>query len=513
MLTVQNSHKQYQNFVETHMDVLYIQTNQHDTLFQRQNLIIKFWQVDLTKIIDILKPLYSKTTKGAPPKDAIALFRSLLLMTETGEISIAKWVSTLHSEPFYAILSGFIPTCCKPSEFNHYFDSLPGVGTFYDFMKKLIRADRKFHKSKLKKFRRKPKKKGRKNQKANEPKSTLTERIVKRVLKYDDTKLPDTIETTLNIILKEVFVKPSLSSGLLGDINNFNIAADGTLVRSHTSHFGKKVCDCKLKPGEKCNCHRKFTDPDATWGWDSFHEAYVYGHTFHGFTACGSKYDLPLHIKSVSAARHDSITGIYHLKELIDSYSDTNIHFYSACYDSAYDFTYFYILNEHYTIAPVIDLNKRCTLNPESGNSLVQYDDKGIPHTAACGKSLRNWGIINKSNRRKWLFPVQCNNCNKCSIESKKSYYQPLKSNPRYFCRILRGSEQWKSLYSRRSTTERVWDRLKNDFNAEHATVFSRELITIRMFLGAFCTYIDAWFKESKLTLIDIFPYLKDLAA
>lgn len=115
---------------------------------------------------------------------------------------------------------------------------------------------------------------------------------------------------------------------LYAKTNKLNIAADGTIITSHTSPYGRKICSCKLNIGEKCNCLRKFTDPDATWGWDSFHEKYVYGHGFHTFTACGSRYDLPIHLKCVSAARHDSITGIYHLKELVDSY--VNIKFFSA---------------------------------------------------------------------------------------------------------------------------------------------------------------------------------------
>lgn len=133
-------------------------------------------------------------------------------MSEVGITSISKWVSELRSTPIYAVISGFIPACCKPSNYNNYFDSIPGVGTFYDFMKKLIRYYKKIHKAKHKKFKRKPKKKQKKSQKANEHKSTLTERLVKRVVKYDNVKLPDTIESTLNLILNEVFVLPSLAS-------------------------------------------------------------------------------------------------------------------------------------------------------------------------------------------------------------------------------------------------------------------------------------------------------------
>lgn len=76
----------------------------------------------------------------------------------------------------------------------------------------------------------------------------------------------------MNNILKELFVIPSLSMGVLGDPSKLNIAGDGTCMPSQASPYSKKICDCKLKPGERCDCYRKFTDPSARWGWDSFNE-------------------------------------------------------------------------------------------------------------------------------------------------------------------------------------------------------------------------------------------------
>ncbi|MTI84914.1 MAG: hypothetical protein FH756_13705, partial [Firmicutes bacterium] len=51
-------------------------------------------------------------------------------------------------------------------------------------------------------FKRKPKKKQKKNQKMNSSKPGVVERLVNRVLKYDNSKLPDNLESTLNHILK-----------------------------------------------------------------------------------------------------------------------------------------------------------------------------------------------------------------------------------------------------------------------------------------------------------------------
>lgn len=274
---------------------------------------------------------------------------------------------------------------------------------------------------------------------------------------------------------------------------------------SHASHYGKKVCNCKLKSNEHCDCPRLFSDPTAQWGWDSYKEQYFYGHTFHCFTASNSFYSLPIHIKGVSGERHDSVTGIYHLKEMVDLYP--NINFYSSSFDAAYDANSFYLLNMHFDINPVINLNKRAA-KPLSDKDIIEYDDNGIPHCKIHGHKLRNWGIMKKSYRRKWLFPKACDTCNDCPFLSKKTHYTKTLDNPRSFTSIIRGSDEWKHLYKRRTTTERFWDRVNNDYNAEKAMVFSKEQRIVRVFLSSFCCYIDAWLKESNLSITDIFQNL-----
>jgi hypothetical protein len=511
MLTIKYNHEQYQSFVQSMLTKFYIDTNQSITLFTNFDYIRKFWNVDLTGIVNFLKPLYSNSTQGAPPKDAVAMFRSILLMPFNNKNSIPEWVNQLKSNPFFAIVSGFIPACMGSSRIEGIdADPIPGVGTFYDFMDRLIRQDKILHKSKLRKRRRKPKSKQRKNHKMDSPKTTLTERLVKRIMKYSSNKLPDFIESNLNNILRQMFVLPSLYRGLLGDINNFDVAGDGTCMPTHASHFGKKVCECKLKPGEQCNCKRYFKDPSASWGWDSFKEIYFYGHTFHAFTAANSFYSLPIHLKCVTGKRHDSVTGIYALKELIDLYPE--IKFRYGIFDSAYDNISYYRQNYYYNMIPIISLNNRNS-KPSSNLDLVDFDDDGVPRGKACNHKLRNWGIINKSARRKWLFPVQCDNCNKCSAKSNKTFYTPTDDNLRYFGTVIRGSKEFKSIYKRRTTTERFNDRLCNDFGAEKAVVFSRERRTVRCFVAAFCCYIDAWAAENSVSITDIFPNISKPAA
>jgi len=60
--------------------------------------------------------------------------------------SIDDWVKKLKAFPLWAILSGFSP------------DDVPGVGTFYDFLKRLWLADSPYLSKKVRKPKRKPKK-------------------------------------------------------------------------------------------------------------------------------------------------------------------------------------------------------------------------------------------------------------------------------------------------------------------------------------------------------------------
>ena len=511
MLTVKYSHEQYQNFVHDLLTKFYIDSNQQITLFTNFPYLSKLWNADLTSIVSLIRDSYSSSTQGAPPKDSVAMLRSLILMSFKSELSIPAWVDTLRSDPFFAILSGFIPACLGSSRIEGVnADPIPGVGTFYDFMDRLIRKDRILHKSSLRRSRRKPKSKQKKNQKMDSPSTTLSERLVNRIIKYSHSKLPDSIESSLNQILKELFVLPSINMKLLGNPEKFNIAGDGTCMPTHASHYGKKICDCVLKPWEHCKCDRKLSDPSATWGWDSYNERYFYGHTLHVFTASDSFYSLPIHIKCVTGERHDSITGIYALKELVDLYPALKFQF--AAFDSGYDSTHFYRLNHFYKITPIIALNSR-TLKPESSEESIVFDDNGIPQVKKCGHKLRNWGLMKKSFRRKWLFPVQCDNCNKCDVCSKKTFYTPTQDNPRFFGSILRGTKKWAKLYKRRTTTERFNDRLKYDFGAKSAIINSRERRIVKSFIAAFCCYIDAWNSEKPLRINDIFPALNLIAA
>jgi len=115
------------------------------TLLQQFYSDLIFWitPVDLSTTASLMQSGYSPTTKGRPPRDPADMLRSTLLMTKLG-MSVDEWVYALRTTPVYAILSGFPP------------DDTPGVGTFYDFFRRLWRASTPHKTGRMKRRLKKP---------------------------------------------------------------------------------------------------------------------------------------------------------------------------------------------------------------------------------------------------------------------------------------------------------------------------------------------------------------------
>ena len=163
------NHRQYQIFLKEALCAFFILTGHINALFTRIDWLVRMWVTDLSYIHEVLGVRYSG--KGRPPRDPVPLFRSLLLMAFVGETSITEWVRKLKSDPLLAILSGFYPYGFTPP--NEQIGTVPGVGTFYDFIDRLWLAEsfirrRQRNKRKnlrLKKFKTKPKGKNKKGNK------------------------------------------------------------------------------------------------------------------------------------------------------------------------------------------------------------------------------------------------------------------------------------------------------------------------------------------------------------
>ena len=347
------THKEYQEFVKKELAFRRIEI---PLIFQ--DVFIKLYQLDLSPVSLILEERYSH--RGTPTRNPQDMLRSLLAMTLLGVTSIDEWIAFLRSFPSLAILSGFLP------------HDASGVGTFYDFFDRLYLMEKSASKAKGKtRLKRKP----RKNKKIKDEMSVETspehnhtclrathrqkgviQRLIDRMIKEDIRQRttgsfhikPDYL---LQRIFKECFVLPSARLRII-DLENLSLAGDGTKLSTFASHYGKKICSCK----DSCNHPRFFSDRGARWGWDSFHEVWVYGYGIHELVDLGS--GLPIILPKLTGANiHDGIAVVALMQEVLEQ----GYRIRHSVFDSAYDNYHFYrLLIDYCRISPIICLNKRC---------------------------------------------------------------------------------------------------------------------------------------------------------
>jgi hypothetical protein len=257
------SHAQFKEFLIDQLLIWYGPPAKQKILDYHLPSLSKVWLLDLSPAIPILKPCYSDGPRGKSPRNPLAMLRSFFVMGISGCTDITKWVTSLRSRPILAILSGFAP------------GDTPGIGTYYDFIDRLWLSNLEKFKPKCSQFESTPRTQGKKNKKLESPKHPgSVERCVNRVSKYQKHPTRPTPFDIVMSLFKHCFVLPSAKKGLLGDPANLCLSGDGTSVKTGASSVGKKICLCRKQGVYHCNCPRLFSDPHATWGWDSYREKY-----------------------------------------------------------------------------------------------------------------------------------------------------------------------------------------------------------------------------------------------
>jgi hypothetical protein len=230
----------------------------------------KLRRLDLTGLRKIIAPLYSK--KGRPSKNPEDLLRSLIAMALCGYTSIDVWVSVMRSFPYYAVISGFNP------------EDVAGVGTFFEFIDRISEVKEK------------PKRPLSPKRWVKEKHSHhgVLDRLAKRIIRGYQLS-PKTLEK----IFYKLFVERSAELSLI-DLENLYLAGDGTKISSFSSPHPRKKCKCK----ERCSCPRLYNDYQASWGYDSYHERWVYGYTIYELTAHSLNGSIELPVAICYIAQH-----------------------------------------------------------------------------------------------------------------------------------------------------------------------------------------------------------------
>lgn len=497
MLRDWTPHSEFQEKLRRKMCLYFI--TQRSRLLRLDKSVSKIYLLNLDNLLPVIKPLYPDL--GRPAKNQQGIIRSLVLMLDQQEHSITNWALKVASDQLLFDICGFD-------------GSAPAPASYYDFLVRLWMADHKLHlkrKLKVKRFTSKPKTKLKAGQKLPLKHGGTVKKLVRKALRGKLRNFcPDAI---LQNLIARCVVDTSLQMGILGNKDDFSVAFDGSPFYSGANHYGVKVCDCRSKGIYNCQCKRRFSDPDAKWGWDSYREQWFFGNTLFNVTASDSPYDLPIYIKMVQASRHDSVTTVFALEDIHKLYPD--IRFKNFIADGAMDSYPIYELLKHYDMIPFISLDTRtkAKLNYPSPDILC-FDDKGHPICNG-GIPFVNWGFLKpKGIKYRCWFAVQGieppKEC-KCS-ESKygKTVYIKPDFDPRMFTPVPRGSAAFKEKFKTRTSVERSNKRMFEDYAIEEYNARSAMMRTSLAAFAVINIHLDAWIKHTGFSFIKL---LEQIAA
>lgn len=455
--------------------------------------ISKLYLLNLDPLLPVVKPLYPDL--GRPAKNQQGIIRSLVLMLDQQEYSITNWARKVASDPLLFDMCGFN-------------DNAPGVASYYDLMIRLWQADHNAHlerKRKVKSFTRKPKKKLKAGEKLAPKRSGTVKKLVNKAMAGKLRSFNP--EAILQKLIVRCVVDVSAEMGILGNINDFSAAFDGSTYYSGASHYGVKVCDCRSKGIYNCHCPRRYSDPDARWGWDSYRECWFFGNTLFNITASDSPYDLPIYIKMVQASRHDGITTIFALQEIQRLYPD--IHIKSFIADGAMDNYPTYELLKHLNIIPFISLDARTKAKLDYPHpDINHFDDKGRP-VCKGGVAYAYWGRC-EPYRLKYRCPFSAKGLEppsecKCSeSEYGRTIYIKPDYDPRMFPPVPRDTQTFKDKFKTRTSVERSNKRMFEDYGIEEYDPRSAMIRTTLAGFSVVNIHLDAWVKHTSFKFTDI---------
>lgn len=454
----------------------------------------KVFLLDTDRAMLFLEPLYPAF--GRPALNQPQILRSFVLLFLLVSKGLAKpsltlWVERLKHDRVLATLVG-CPT-----------NALPPLGSYYDFMDRLWDAPDLglYSRSKLlpaswnSKKPQKPKAKG---QKASERRPGVTDVIARRIL--DSKEVPFNFEGTLQRLFYLVAVLPSLQSGVIPS-KDLTVSGDGTAVHTHASPRGSHPFPREhyASDEEFHNAKRHFSDPDASWGWDSDLGVFYFGHTLFHLSCHNPKLhcDLPLLLRFTSAKRHDSVSFLVAFREMERHMPSIPVR--NMCLDSAMDNLPTYSLLKDRGIRAFIDLNdNRGRQKTIPGN--VSVNELGTPVCPA-GLCMSPNGYDKASAQLMWRCPYGKEHSDKCAIDcSPAKYGRVVKTKTewdiRLFTEVPRGTQAYKDVYKQRTATERVNNRILNDYGLQDLMIHNKKHYSFMTTMIGICIHLDARHKQ-----------------
>ncbi len=299
MLGIWHTHTEYQTRLFKKLEQL-LKTNSKP-IQGFTTTILKLWCMNLDSAQSFVAPLFSAT--GRPSDQQPEIMRLFILMEDQRERDIDKWLKTVAATPLFCALAGLEA------------HELPGASTLRDFRTRLWQGEKP---NPMKPPTSRPKEKfGKEKQPPKRP--GIIAELCRKAKKGEI--FGGVPESFLQALFTEIALKPSALLGLLGNTQRLKVSADGACVESHANPNGHKACSCK----ERCDCDRRFADPEAKWGWDSFHERYSYGYTMYALSIHNAalKLDLPIYLRFVDANQFDGVSLIEAFAHARSIYQDS----------------------------------------------------------------------------------------------------------------------------------------------------------------------------------------------
>ena len=416
------------------------------------------------------------------------MLRSYLLSMKFKVTSLTSWVNALRQNHLYAILSGFSV------------GDTPGIGTFYDFLKRLWMSDDNNIAPSSHPPKEKPKRPSKKGEKAA-PVEKIT---VGELLDQFEINPPKDFDAAGRLfdIFKSVFLDKSVSNGLVS-LDKLAVSGDGTPVYTGVTERKTRTCKCLENGIRDCKCDRIYHQPDCNIGWDSHRNRHYFGYDLYMLTASDSENDLPVFPFLGPASRHDSHGFLYNWFSMKQYLPEAHVN--KVLLDSAHDAMAYYKYFRKLKIKAFIDLNGKGGRPVYKG--IFTINDDGIPLCRE-GVPMRRDGTESAKGRTKFKCPrisfvggsPKCTCENPCSdARYGRTVHLVAKDNPRLFNDPPRSSRKWKKEYNARTSSERCNKREKIDYKLEDGRHRSTKMWYCRLFAIMMCQHLDAWINQSHI--------------
>jgi len=412
-----------------------------------------------------------------------------------------------------------------------FFDlDVPVAGTFYLFIDRLEDGEYQkpcqhlIPKSKLRKGKHLRDLTSEKEQRQQDAKADLavydsqTQKLKDELWANSDNPRPNDLTKRLEDILIRCAIIPSDKKGLIDDTQALTVCGDGSALPTGASPVGKPSCQCRQNGIYDCDHARYYSDPTATFGYDSYRDCYYLGHTFYQHVVSALGHDLPLPAIISNASETDFTLSILSMDRLKKALKENGLSWKinNAIYDAGHDATgiYEYLMADE--IKPVIALNQRAGTYQKPTGTAELVSDNGTPICPG-GKLMRRHYYDKNKKRIYYNCPVkrpthrdgehcwvahtdECPNGVLCQLYTKMGpvVYVRTEDDPRLYPLIRRETKTFKKLMNLRSCCERSNSQKKETYRLSERPCRNSVHLLVRLYLVSIIEHAKAWFCEQK---------------